>query len=150
MEFYILTNNIKQGPFSLDELASQNITPNTLAWRTGLSDWIPAKDIPELAELLNNLPPETPYQRETIPPMPKTWLTESILITLLCCLPFGIVGIVNATKVESYYISKQYEMAQQASLTAGKWCKIGLISGVVFILLYIMFLLFTVFMGAFA
>ena len=27
---------------------------------------------------------------------PKTWLVESILVTLFCCLPFGIVGIVNA------------------------------------------------------
>jgi len=32
---------------------------------------------------------------------PKSWLVESILVTLFCCLPFGIAGIVNASRVES-------------------------------------------------
>ncbi|WP_419184195.1 DUF2752 domain-containing protein [Xiashengella succiniciproducens] len=34
---------------------------------------------------------------------PKTWLGESILVTIFCCLPFGIAGIVNASKVESRF-----------------------------------------------
>ena len=31
---------------------------------------------------------------------PKNWLVESILVTLFCCLPLGIAGIINASKVE--------------------------------------------------
>ena len=30
---------------------------------------------------------------------PKSWLVESILVLLFCCLPFGIVGVVYASKV---------------------------------------------------
>lgn len=28
---------------------------------------------------------------------PKTWMAESILVTVFCCLPFGIAGIVFAS-----------------------------------------------------
>lgn len=70
-----------------------------MIWHVGLSTWQPAKNTPELCDLLSSLPPE-PIQNNQ---MPKTWLVESILVTCLCCLPFGIVGIVNATKVESAY-----------------------------------------------
>ena len=34
---------------------------------------------------------------------PKNWLVESILVTIFCCLPFGIVGIINAANVNSRY-----------------------------------------------
>ncbi len=67
---------------------------------------------------------------------PKTWLVESILVTLFCCLPFGIVGIVNAAKVNSLYASGNIEAAQQASATAAKWTKIGFIVGIVVIIVY--------------
>lgn len=67
---------------------------------------------------------------------PKTWLVESILVTLFCCLPFGIVGIVNAAKVNSLYASGNIEAAQLASATAAKWTKIGFIVGIVVIIVY--------------
>ena len=67
---------------------------------------------------------------------PKTWLVESILVTLFCCLPFGIVGIVNAAKVNSLYATGNIEAAQQASATAAKWTKIGFIVGIVVIIVY--------------
>ena len=67
---------------------------------------------------------------------PKTWLLESILVTLFCCLPFGIAGIVNATKVESLYYAGNIEAAERASKEAAKWTKIGFILGIVGIVLY--------------
>ncbi len=56
---------------------------------------------------------------------PKTWLTESILTTIFCCLPFGIVAIVNASKVGSLYAQGDYEGALDASKKAQKWTKIS-------------------------
>lgn len=69
-----------------------------------------------------------PSQRQ---PMPKTYLVESILVTIFCCLPFGIAGIVNAAKVESRYNTGDVEGAYRASTDAAKWTKIGLIVGIV-------------------
>lgn len=45
---------------------------------------------------------------------PKTWMAESILVTVFCCLPFGIAGIVFASKVSSLYAAGNYEAALQA------------------------------------
>ena len=77
---------------------------------------------------LNQLFMEPNYQSPLQPPQPKNWLVESILVTLFCCLPFGIAGIVFAAQVSSKYVSGDYEGALQASREAAKWTKIGSLS----------------------
>lgn len=73
-------------------------------------------------------------------PRPKSWLVESILVTLFCCLPFGIVGIINAASVNSKYDAGDYAGALSASQQAGKWTKIGLFVGIGFwLLIFILF-----------
>ncbi|WP_165020229.1 MULTISPECIES: CD225/dispanin family protein [unclassified Dysgonomonas] len=71
-------------------------------------------------------------------PMPKNWLIESILVTVACCLPFGIAGIVSATKVESLYYSGDYDGAEQASKDAKKWTVIGFCCTGIVMVLYIL------------
>ena len=68
---------------------------------------------------------------------PKTWMAESILVTIFCCLPFGIVGIINASKVSSLYAQGNYDEAQRASADAKKWAIIGLCVGFVGIITYL-------------
>lgn len=68
---------------------------------------------------------------------PKTWMVESILVTVFCCLPFGIAGIVYASKVSSLFAAGNYEAALQASKDAGKWTKIGFIVGLVVGVIYL-------------
>jgi len=72
---------------------------------------------------------------------PKTWLAESILVTIFCCLPFGIVGIVHAAKVDTAFNSGNYDGADRASSEAKKWTMIGFWIGIVGIGLYLLFLL---------
>ncbi len=62
---------------------------------------------------------------------PRNYLIESILVTIFCCQPFGIVGIVFASQVNSKYALGDYEGAQQASKSARKWMNWGIIAGVV-------------------
>jgi len=69
-------------------------------------------------------------------PAPKNWLVESILVTIFCCLPFGIVGIVNAASVNTKYAAGDYAGAQAASASAGKWTKIGFFIGIAGIVIY--------------
>lgn len=87
-----------------------------------------------IKETNNNIQSQELFQRP-----PKTWLVESILVTILCCLPFGIAGIVNASKVESLFYAGDYDGALRASREAGKWTKIGFWIGIVyvFIILFI-------------
>lgn len=90
-------------------------------------------EIMETTEQKTNQTPAVP---------PKTWLVESILATLFCCLPFGIVGIVYATKVETLFYAGQTEAAEKASRDAGKWTKISFWVGLGCALLYIIFGIF--------
>ena len=79
---------------------------------------------------------ETQVSFETQKP-PKTWLVESILVTLFCCLPFGVVGIFYAGRVESRFYAKDYEGAIRASQNAKKWTMISFVVGLIIGLLYI-------------
>jgi hypothetical protein len=76
------------------------------------------------------------------PPPPKNWLVESILVTIFCCLPFGIVGIVNAAQVNSKYASGDFNGAVNASKEAGKWTKLGFWIGIGIIALYMIAVFF--------
>lgn len=69
------------------------------------------------------------YQYHSLPP--KTWLVESIVVTLCCCMPLGLVGIINAAKVETLYNGGQYAEATHASEEARKWTLIALVLGLV-------------------
>jgi Interferon-induced transmembrane protein len=71
---------------------------------------------------------------------PKNWLIESILVTLFCCLPLGIVGIINATKVETKFNAGDIEGAEQSAAEAKKWTTYGAIGGAVVIVIYIIFM----------
>jgi hypothetical protein len=80
-------------------------------------------------------------QQTIIPPVrPKNWLVEAILVTIFCCLPFGIAGIVFAAQVNSKYDSGDYDGAVIASKEAAKWTRIGFFSSLVLILLYLVFI----------
>jgi len=70
---------------------------------------------------------------------PKNWLVESILVTILCCLPFGIVGIINASKVESKFFAGDVDGAERAAAEAKKWTMIGFWIGISCIALYLIF-----------
>src|ERR1700753_1579424 len=70
------------------------------------------------------------------PPRPKNWLVESILVTIFCCLPFGIVGIVYSSSVNSKYDMGDYAGALAQSQQAGKWTKIGFWIGLAVCILY--------------
>ncbi len=59
------------------------------------------------------------------------YLPQAILVTLFCCLPFGIVAIVQAAKVNAYIKDGNFEGAIQSSDNAKKWCWISFIAGII-------------------
>ena len=70
---------------------------------------------------------------------PDTWLWQSIVATVLCCLPLGIAGIVNAAKANSLVGAGDYAGAQVAAAQAKKWTLWSAGVGVAGILLYVVF-----------
>ena len=72
-------------------------------------------------------------------PFSENWLVEAILVTLLCCLPFGVVGIIFAAQVNTKQQAGDMEGAEKSRKEAAKWTKIGFWVGLGVILLYILF-----------
>lgn len=70
---------------------------------------------------------EQPYNT---PPKPDNYLAWSILVTILCCLPFGIVAIVKSSKVDSLWVTGNYAEAAAAANEAKNWCIIAAVCGV--------------------
>ena len=77
-----------------------------------------------------------PAKAEPIGPKPKSFLALAILSTIFCCLPFGIVAIVQAAKVNSLWNSGFYEDAQNASTKARNWIIVAAIVGLVVSITY--------------
>lgn len=47
-KFYFIRNGQQIGPIEAEQLAHENITPQTMVWRQGMEDWKEARLLPEL------------------------------------------------------------------------------------------------------
>ncbi len=84
-------------------------------------------------------PPPSPTNFDyEIPPRPKSWLIWSVLATLICCNLLGIVGIVNAIRVNSLYDQTKYDKAEQASKRAKTWTLITFGITAFFLLMFVL------------
>jgi Interferon-induced transmembrane protein len=62
---------------------------------------------------------------------PNNYLVWSILVTLFCCLPFGIVAIIKSTQVSGLWAQGQYAEAQASAAAAKKWITWSVIVGLI-------------------
>jgi hypothetical protein len=62
-------------------------------------------------------------------------LAWAILVTLFCCLPFGIPAIVFAAQVNGKQAKGDYEGAVKASRNAKIWCWVAFATGLVVFLI---------------
>lgn len=115
-----------------------------MIWFQEPGEWKPAGEVSELTNILKTGTPPITKPNSNYNNMentnnqrpPKTWLVESILVTFFCCLPFGIAGIVNASKVESLFYAGNIQGAKRASEEAKKWTLISFWLGFGSILIY--------------
>ena len=72
MQYFIVINDVQQGPFSIDELRQRNITSDTLVWAEGMPQWTPAWQVEELRPLfyVDAQTAQTAAQQQTPPPPP--------------------------------------------------------------------------------
>ena len=55
------------------------------------------------------------------PPHVPNYLVQAILVTVFCCLPFGIVSIVHAAQVNGKVEAGDIEGARRSSANAKTW-----------------------------
>ena len=91
--------------------------------------------------------PQTPPEQPAGPQINQTpYLVCSILVTLLCCLPLGVAGIIFATKINSALMNGDYAAAQAAAKKSKLFSIIGAAGGLLFLIIYFVL----IFVGAFA
>lgn len=161
MYFYLDTNNQQQGPVNAEDLPRYGVGRETKVWKQGMGDWQEAGSIPELEPLfassvtpppvynsVSSVTPPAPQaaplydrpketaplydrQEKPAPKKPDDMLVWSIMSTILCCIPTGIVAIVYSSKVNTAWNEKDYDAAYEASRNAKTWSIVSLVLGVV-------------------
>ena len=93
-----------------------------------------AQQIPTGQQMMNQyqIPPAT--GNVDIP----SHMAEAIIVTLLCCLPFGIVAIVKASQVSGHVANGNIQAAQAASNAAKKYVNIAIIIGLIINALWVL------------
>ena len=144
-------------------LGRGELRPDDLGWKEGMAAWQP---LGELFPGLNApppppvgaMPPPPPvgfagqggYGGGGIapPPKPASNLVPAILVTLFCCLPFGIASIIFASQVDGKYAAGDYAGAEESAAKSKKWMWWALGVGLVGTLLYVGVVLIGAFTGA--
>jgi hypothetical protein len=60
--YFIESNEKKTGPFTLDQLKDQTIYESDLIWSSEMEDWMQAKKIPEISDIIIIKPPKSPTE----------------------------------------------------------------------------------------
>lgn len=136
MTWFYSKNGQQLGPITEQELAAKSkngeVSATDLVWKEGMSDWKPLGEVNLFSA--GSVPPipsatqgsamvqQPPMRSHTsIRPNIPTYLWQSIVATVLCCMPFGVVAIVYAAKVDSLIAAGDYVGAQSASNSAKTW-----------------------------
>jgi hypothetical protein len=157
MQWYYSQNGAQTGPVTQEELtamvASGRVRSDELVWTEGMANWLPAYSVPQLRSApipgAPPLPPSDQVQNPYSPPLAPaqsvysgqpipTYLWQSIVVTFLCCLPFGIPAIVYAAKVEGLVRAGNLAGALEASANAKKWTWISFWVGIFITILWIL------------
>ena len=147
--YYLDRNNQQQGPVEANELPKNGVTKNTKVWKQGMNEWQTAGSIPEIAGIFPPTTTPPPFAgSHTPPPQPQSTIQQtqkpdnllvwSILATVLCCIPSGVVAIIQSNRVNTCWNAGDYAGAQEAAKNAKTWCFVSLGLGVVaFIIAFI-------------
>lgn len=148
MKIHISKNGQNIGQFELSEvnrmLQTGQISSNDLAWQDGMQEWMPVRSIPGVTAGAPPLPsnPQTSYPPNLTPSAIPNYLVQSILVTLFCCLPLGIVAIINAAQVNNKITAGDMAGAMEASKKAKMWCWWSFVPALVFWVIYFIFMIF--------
>lgn len=142
----------------LSRFEKGEIKASDLVWNEGMADWTPFHSVPGLRPApvstepgggTENPPPmesamESPSQAPVLTPAAgsmgpglsssekvPTYLWQSIVCLVLCCLPAAIPALIFATKVEPALKRGDIAAAREASGKAKMWCWIAFGIGLV-------------------
>lgn len=80
MEYWIIINGKAEGPYGIEEMLRHGATPETPVWRQGMTEWVPAATVRELADhfAATGEIKEQPLGYTTPPPSPTVTATGPV------------------------------------------------------------------------
>ncbi len=162
MDYHVARNNQKLGVYpeadAKARLQSGEILSSDLVWCEGMPAWRPAGEVfggatapvpppvtPSALPARTSLPTSGAFSAQA---KPANYLVWSILSTLLCCLPLGIVSIIFAAQVDSKFAAGDYAGAEQSSQRAKMWAWIAFATGLIGVIAYFAIIVLFGTMGA--
>ena len=128
------------GPVTAEQLrqwmTEGRVNAQTQVKPEGAAEWQSLSAFPELGAAAT-VPTRqaAPIVAGSVP----NYLTQAILVTICCCVPFGIPAIIFAAQVNSKLAAVDLAGAQDASRKARMWCWIafglGLLAGLVYVVI---------------
>lgn len=147
MKIWIHIDGAQEGPYTLEELPLDRMTDQTPVWYDGLSDWTVAGKAPATAHLfqLKNdsfseekeshqneyvelKPEQVRSQSKEVKKCPPTFFAWSIILTLICCNPVGIIPIVTGFYTRSRWHNQNFESARKLSNITEWWVMITIVT----------------------
>lgn len=157
MNYHLSRNGQPTGTCSKEEAIARyargEILPTDLVWCEGMANWAAASQVFGTPSPTSPMPPpvSTPPPVAGVAPLPRpvaaravsdagkpqNYLVFSILATLLCCLPGGIVAIIYSTQVDSKWALGDQAGADAAAKNARLWCIISAATPLIGLLVYL-------------
>lgn len=131
MDYRILGSDGKEyGPVSAEQLrqwvAEGRANAQSRVLPEGATEWRSLADIPELMAAAAPPVSVAPMTGTRLAPgTVPNYLVQAILVTICCCLPFGIPAIVFAGQVNTKLAAGDLGGAQESSRKAKMWCWLG-------------------------
>jgi GYF domain 2 len=110
--YYIHDGDKQKGPFTIDELKSQDVKPTTSVWHDGLSEWTTAGKIDELQILFIKIPPPINMVHHNATGKRKLTIAFISLVTLIL-ISLIIIYMNNEATKEAAMKSAQIELEQK-------------------------------------
>lgn len=146
MKIWVYLNNMQQGPYTFEQVKLLPLEPGTPVWYEGLSKWLPASEAPLTAPLFATAPSAAPswtqpspayapgqpqYAAEPVGPRPSSHLVWCILLTVLCCSPFGIAGLFTGSAATRRYDNGDYEGSRRMAEATDWLVILGIVWGII-------------------
>ena len=73
-------------------------------------------------------------QQETAPaePCPPNYLVWTVLVTVMCCVPLGVISLIYSSQVKTKYNAGDIEGAKKASSKTELWLMLAFVLGLIY------------------
>ena len=138
MDKYFYSDGIEKfGPYSKEELRSQNISRTTKVWCFGMDKWMELSEVPELSNIVNSIPPElqirnyateashktetTPFKESNNYSSFAKYLTIVIVVIIISIFTYTVFR--NQSEVTQYneIVSNSYDSDEDFDLYVQKF-----------------------------